>query len=72
MCVAVPVEVIEVSDSEATVDFGGVKKQVNILLVPDVEVGDYVLLHSGCAMQKLDKEEAEKTLELFRELAEHE
>ncbi|WP_432667236.1 HypC/HybG/HupF family hydrogenase formation chaperone [Wukongibacter baidiensis] len=69
MCVAVPVEVIEIIDSEALVNFGGVKKMVNIDLIHDLKVGDYVLLHAGCAMQKLDKEEAEKTLEIFRELA---
>lgn len=70
MCVAVPVEVIEIMGSEALVNFGGVKKKINILLIDDLEVGDYVLLHAGCAMQKVDKEEAEKTLELLRTLSE--
>ncbi|WBW95808.1 HypC/HybG/HupF family hydrogenase formation chaperone [Oceanirhabdus sp. W0125-5] len=69
MCVAVPVEVIEVRDNDAVVNFGGVKKKINIDLVYDLKVGDYVLLHAGCAMQKIDKEEAEKTLEIFKELA---
>ncbi|WBW95048.1 HypC/HybG/HupF family hydrogenase formation chaperone [Oceanirhabdus sp. W0125-5] len=70
MCVAVPVEVIEVREHEAVVNFGGVRKEVNIDLVYDLQVGDYVLLHAGCAMQKIDKEEAEKTLEIFKALAE--
>lgn len=69
MCVAVPAEVIEIMKHEALVDFGGVKKLVNIDLVYDLKVGDFVLLHAGCAMQKVDKEEAERTLELFRALA---
>ena len=66
MCVAVPVEIINIDGMEAWVDFGGVKKKVNIALVDDVKVGDYVLLHAGCAVSRLDREEAEKTLELFR------
>lgn len=70
MCVAVPAEVIEIREYEALVNFGGVKKVVNIELVSDVNVGDYVLLHAGCAVQKIDKEEADKTLEIFRALAE--
>ncbi|GIM27743.1 hydrogenase formation protein [Clostridium polyendosporum] len=72
MCVAVPAEVIEIMGSEALVNFGGVKKKVNIDLVEDLKVGEYVLLHAGCAMQKIDKEEAENTLKLFEALAESE
>lgn len=71
MCVAVPVEVIEIKENEALVDFGGVKRIVNIDLVYDLKVGDFVLLHAGCAMQKIDKEEAERTLEIFRALADN-
>ncbi|WFD12256.1 HypC/HybG/HupF family hydrogenase formation chaperone [Tepidibacter hydrothermalis] len=71
MCVAVPAEVIEIKENEALVNFGGVKKTVNINLVDDLKIGDYVLLHAGCAMQKVDKEEAEKTLEIFRLLSEN-
>lgn len=70
MCVAVPTEVVEIIGHNALVNFGGVKKLVNIDLVSNVNVGDYVLLHAGCAVQKIDKEEAERTLEIFRILAE--
>lgn len=70
MCVAAPVEVIEIRGREAVINFGGVKKEVNIDLVYDLQVGDYVLLHAGCAIQKIDKEEAEKTLKIFKALAE--
>jgi hydrogenase expression/formation protein HypC len=68
MCVAVPAEVLEIDGQTALVNFGGVKKKVNILLVRDLKVGDYVLLHAGCAIEKLDQEEALKTLEIFKEL----
>jgi hydrogenase expression/formation protein HypC len=70
MCVAVPAEIVEIKEHEALVNFGGVKKLVNIDLVSDVKIGDYVLLHAGCAIQKIDKEEAEITLEIFKALAE--
>lgn len=70
MCVAVPTEVVEIIGHNALVNFGGVKKLVNIDLVSDVNVGEYVLLHAGCAVQKIDKEEAERTLEIFKILAE--
>lgn len=66
MCVAVPVEIVKIDGTEAWVNFGGVQKMVSIALVEDVKVGDYVLLHAGCAVSRLDREEAEKTLELFK------
>jgi hydrogenase expression/formation protein HypC len=72
MCVAVPAKVIEVMEGEATVDFGGIKKRVNTMMVPQLTEGEYVLLHAGCAMQKIDEEEAKKTLEIFRALVEME
>lgn len=68
MCVAVPAEVVEIREHEALVNFGGVKKVVNIVLVSDVNVGDYVLIHAGCAIEKIDKEEADRNLEIFKVL----
>ena len=68
MCVAVPVEVVDVRENEALVKIGGVQKWVNTMLLGDVAVGDYVLLHAGCAMQKIDKDEAMKTLEIIEQL----
>lgn len=66
-----PARVVELKgDDEAVVDLDGVRKQVCLALVEDVEVGDYVILHVGFALQKLDIEEAEATLSLFRELGE--
>jgi len=67
MCLAMPVRVVErVGSDEAVVDLGGIRKQISLALVDDVAVGDYVILHVGYALAKLDADEAEKTLALFR------
>jgi len=68
MCLAIPGKVLEVEGNTAKVDFGyGTTRNVDITLV-DVEVGQYVLVHVGYAIQVLDKEEAEETLKLWREI----
>ena len=70
MCLAIPVKVVEVgADDTAIVDLGGVRKEISLALLSDVQVGDYVILHVGYALSKLDPEEAEKTLALFAELS---
>lgn len=72
MCLAVPVRVLEVlSDAEAIVDISGVRSRVSTLLVDDLREGDYVIMHVGHAIARLDVEEAERTLSLFREIADH-
>lgn len=68
MCLAVPMKVINIRNDEATVEIGGVKREISIQLMDNVKVGDYVIVHAGFAIQKLDEEEAEKTLSLFREM----
>lgn len=69
MCLAIPVKVMEVgADDTAIVDLGGVRKEISLALLSDVKVGDYVILHVGYALTKLDPEEAERTLALFAEL----
>lgn len=69
MCLAIPARVEQILDPEnAIVDFGGVRKPISLALVDDVAVGDYVIVHVGFALQKLDIEEAERTLALFTEL----
>ena len=70
MCLAIPGKIIEINSDKnhATVDYGdGTKRKANISLV-DVKKGDYVLVHAGFAIEVLDEKEAEKTLELFREM----
>ncbi len=69
MCLAVPAEVKSIEGHVATVDYGGVKRTVNISLV-DAKVGDFVIVHAGYAIQVMDREEAEKTLDIFREMLE--
>jgi len=69
MCLAVPGRVTEVrADDTALVDFSGVAKSVSLALVEDIGVDDYVLVHVGYALQKIDEDEAQRTLALFAEL----
>lgn len=71
MCLAIPVRIEEIKDSETAIaDIGGVRKEINVALIADLAVGDYVILHVGYALNKIDPEEAEKTLKLFAELGE--
>jgi hydrogenase expression/formation protein HypC len=73
MCLAIPVRIVELQDNEiALADVGGIRKAISLALVDDVQVGDFVIAHVGYAINKLDAEEAEKTLALFAELTEHE
>ncbi len=70
MCLALPARIVEVLDAEtAIVDLGGVRKQISIALVPEAQVGDYVIVHVGYALGRLDEAEAQATLALFAELA---
>lgn len=71
MCLAVPAQIIEREDMLATVDVGGVQRQVSMLLLPEAQIGDYVLIHAGFAMQQIDEEEAKLTWSLLQEMAEH-
>ena len=71
MCLAIPARVVELRDPDlAVVDLSGVQKEISLALVDDVAVGDYVIVHVGYALNKLDPDEAEKTLALFAELGE--
>lgn len=69
MCIAVPAEIKKINGDIALVSYGGVALEVNISLIEEPEIGDYVLIHAGCAIEKICNEEAIKTLEIFRELA---
>jgi hydrogenase expression/formation protein HypC len=72
MCLAVPMKVIEKNESIGKVQAGNVTYDANFTLLPEVKTGDYVLIHAGFAIEKLDVVEAEKTLDLFREMYENE
>ena len=69
MCLAVPAKVISITGPNAMVELGGLTRQANIILVPDLRVGDYVLLHAGFAIQSLNEAEAQETLGLLAEIA---
>lgn len=73
MCLAIPGKVIEIHRDESGVqmgktNFGGIVKQVCLEYTPEVQVGDYVLVHVGFALNKVDEEEAQKTLQLLEEM----
>lgn len=71
MCLAIPGKVVKINQNLAKVDFGGVMREVDISLV-DVNIGDYVLVHAGFAIETIDEEEAERSLDLWKELLEKE
>lgn len=72
MCLAIPGKIISIEQDKAHVDFGeGVLREVNIVLV-NAKLGDYVLVHAGYAIQLLDREEAQETLQLWNEILEAE
>jgi hydrogenase expression/formation protein HypC len=75
MCLAIPGKIVEIVDVEnhiAKVNVGGVKRNVNVGMLDDVVVGEYVLVHVGFAMSKVDEREAEETLRLLQELGSYE
>ena len=72
MCIAAPAHVVEIDREENLiyVDFGGARQQAKMDLLPDVEIGDYVLIHAGYAIEKLSEEAAKESLEAWEELLE--
>ena len=69
MCIAAPAKIVEI-DTESNIcaaDFGGVRQNAKLDLLPDVEVGDYVLIHAGYAIEKLSEEAAKESLESWDE-----
>jgi len=70
MCLAVPVKITSIEGDQADVDIGGVTRRVSIALTPEAEVGNYVLLHTGYAINVLNEEEAQETLSLLERLVE--
>ncbi|MGB8657564.1 MAG: HypC/HybG/HupF family hydrogenase formation chaperone [Candidatus Zixiibacteriota bacterium] len=68
MCLGIPVKVVEKEGSTGVAELKGVRRTISLELLEEVNVGDWVILHAGFAIQKVDQEEAEKTLKLFEEL----
>lgn len=71
MCLAVPSKIVQIQDTTAIVDITGVKREVSLLLMPEeVSVGDYVLVHTGFAISKIDEQSALESIRLLREYIE--
>ena len=68
---AVPGRIVSIDGDDADVDFGGVIRRTNLTMV-EADVGDWVLIHAGFAIEKVDEEEAQRTLELWKEVLQHE
>lgn len=69
MCLAVPGRILEIDGDEAKIDFGGVRREANVSLV-DADIGDYVIVHAGYAIERLEEEEAKKSLDAWDEVIE--
>ena len=73
MCLAVPMEVIKIEDNIAWVSVGDVQKEVRLDIIDEMpEVGDYVIVHAGFALHRIDEKTAMETLKLFDEILSHE
>jgi hydrogenase expression/formation protein HypC len=69
MCLSVPAKIVQVEKNMAKAEVGGLLREISIDLCPEVAVGEYVLIHAGFAIQRLDEKEAKETLDLLRQLA---
>jgi len=67
MCLAIPSRITKIENNMATIDVEGVQREASLLLLEDASVGDYVIVHAGFAIQKLDESAARETLDLLRE-----
>ena len=70
MCLAIPALIKSIEGKEAEAEIGGITRRISIWLTPEVKIGDYVLLHTGYAINVIDREEAEETLRLIAEVVE--
>lgn len=67
MCLGIPMKIIEINGPTAIVESGGVRRNIGLQLMEDVKTGDWVLLHAGFAISKLDEQQAAETLQLLKE-----
>ncbi len=77
MCLAVPGKIVKILEADALlrrgkVDFGGVQKEICLAYTPEAEVGDYVLVHVGFSLSRIDEQEAQRIFEILREMGEYE
>jgi hydrogenase expression/formation protein HypC len=69
MCLAIPARIVEIADNMGTIDMEGTRRQVSLLLLEGAGVGDYVIVHAGFAIHKIDEGEAMESIKLLREMA---
>lgn len=69
MCLAIPARLFRVEGDRGRVELAGVEREVSLMLLPDAQVGDYLIVHAGYAIQKLDEQEAQETIKLLHEIA---
>jgi hydrogenase expression/formation protein HypC len=69
MCLAIPSKIVKIEDDVATINVDGVKGKASLLLLEDVKVGDYVIVHAGFAIHKIDEKEAMESLKILKEAA---
>ena len=69
MCLGIPAKVMERNGDAAVVELGGVRREISLMLLNGVSVGEWVIVHAGFAIERLSEEEAEQTLSLLREIA---
>ena len=72
MCLAIPLKLIEINDDIGTIESGGITRKVNLSLVENPKLGDFVVMHAGFAITIMDQEEGEKTLDLIKDRPEQE
>jgi hydrogenase expression/formation protein HypC len=70
MCLAIPSKITKIENNMATIDVNGVQRETSLLLLEDAQVGEYVIVHAGFAIQKIDEQAAKETLALLKEAAE--
>ena len=68
MCLAIPTLIKSIDGQQAEVEIGGVTRKISVAMTPEAQVGDYVIVHAGVAIDRLDPEEARETLKLFEEM----
>jgi len=70
MCLAIPMKIIAIEDKQATAEVGRVQYRANLTLLPDARIGDYIIVHAGFAIEKLNEAEAHESLQIWQEMAE--
>lgn len=68
MCLAIPSKIVSINDNLATIDVAGVRREASLLLLEDAGVGDWVIVHAGFAIHKIDEEDAMESLKVLREV----